>query len=150
MDPTPCVLEQSTSCCFIEKVPQHWRSILPCIHDNGSRMESEHCQAGIPHFSYSCYKHASDLICPPQTSDSPTSFLTLWLTILPSISQGTLSLSHETISPTHQQVCRSTPSLLFLGLFCLLPIKAGSSTWLKTHLLLPCQGMCTIHRPFFF
>lgn len=148
MDQLPCVLKQSTAAELYWEVPQCWRSISPCIQDNCSQMGSQHCPAGI-HISLinsgTCFRPN----LPFSNLWLPHFFPHSWLTTLPSIFWGTLSLLHRTLSPTHQQARKPTPALLFLGLFCLLPTKAGSSTWLKTHLFLPCQEMCIIHEPFF-
>lgn len=61
-----------------KKVPHQGRSILSCILDNYSLMPLHTAQQHALFLS-STLQHASGLICPPQTSDSLTAFLTLGL-----------------------------------------------------------------------
>ena len=61
-----------------KKILHQGRSISPCILDNYSLMPLHIAQQHAP-FPSSTLQHASSLICPPQTSDFSTAFLTLGL-----------------------------------------------------------------------
>lgn len=131
-----------------EKAAHQGRPISPCIHDGYSRMPLNTTQQACPcSLIHSATRFRSNV--PSSNLWLPHFFPHSWFTTLPPISQGTLSLLHGTLSPSHHQVLKPTPSLLFPGLFSLPPTKAGSSTWLKIHLLMPCQKMHIIQGPFF-